>query len=162
MNRFCAIIKLNLILRIRNTYEKQKNNATAQRKNSEEAVYKETPNDINYKTKSTKSTEEELFRAQQKSMEHIAREQAEREYQMQKAYNDAYYKALEDMGYTIVYKKTFKDYLRIFLTIVVMLIILVILWHIPPIQQKIIEIYENSGPIKHILDKILGHLSNAN
>lgn len=84
-----------------------------------------------------------------------AREQARQEYEAQKAYNDAYYKALEDMGYTIVYQKTFKDYLRIFLTILILILVFYGLWHIPFIQEKMIEIYESSGPLKSIIDSIL-------
>ena len=106
---------------------------------------------------------EQDIKKQKKKIEELARqqakEQARQEYEAQKAYNDAYYKALEDMGYTIVYQKTFKDYVRIFLTIVVMIIVLYVLWQIPFIQEKAIELYENSGPFKNFIDAILTRIS---
>lgn len=98
-------------------------------------------------------------KAQKKILEQAAKEQARREYEAQKAYNDAYYKALEDMGYTIVYQKTFKDYLRIFLTLIVMAIVLFALWQIPFIREKAIDVYENSGPLKKIIDIIINIFS---
>lgn len=104
------------------------------------------------------------IRQQKKKIEHMAKqqakEQARQEYEAQKAYNDAYYKALEDMGYTIVYKKTFKDYLRIVLTIIVMAIVLFGIWQIPSVQKSIIEAYENSGMLKNIIDSIIEHFSS--
>ena len=100
---------------------------------------------------------------QKKKIEHLAKkqaqEQARMEYEAQKAYNDAYYKALEDMGYTIVYQKTFKDYLRIAITLIVMALILFGLWHIPVVQEKVIEFYENSGPLKNLIDAIITKFS---
>lgn len=77
------------------------------------------------------------------------------EYQAKKAYNDAYYKALEDMGYKVVYKKTFKEKMQIAKAILILIVILIILWQIPFIRKPIIEIYENSGIVKNIIDGII-------
>ena len=50
-------------------------------------------------------------------------EQAKRQ-----AYYDAYIQDLKNRGYTIKYKKTFKDYIRYFITIIVIILILFIMW----------------------------------
>ena len=91
---------------------------------------------------------------------HLNKEQEEyyrnlQEYQMKKAYNDAYIEALKSMGVEIVYKKTFKEYLRIFATIIILIIILFVLWQIPAIRENIIDVYEQSGLLKSIIDVII-------
>lgn len=83
----------------------------------------------------------------------------ELEYQRQKAYNDAYYKALKDMGYTIKYKKSFKDYVIIFIFILVLFCIAMLLWIIPYTRLKLIDLYENTPSLKFIIDLIKSIIS---
>lgn len=82
------------------------------------------------------------------------------EYQAKKAYNDAYYKALEDMGYKVVYKKTFKEKMQIAKAILILIAILIILWQIPFIRKPIINTYEDSGIFKSIIDGIILTIKN--
>lgn len=77
------------------------------------------------------------------------------EYNVKKAYNDAYVEALKSMGFQVVYKKTFKDYLRIFITFIIVILILIGLWQIPVIREEVLELYEQSGPLKDIIDMII-------
>lgn len=53
------------------------------------------------------------------------------------AYHDAYIQDLKNRGYKINYKKTLKDYFKNFLSVILTLLILFILWHIPFIQNLI-------------------------
>lgn len=53
------------------------------------------------------------------------------------AYHDAYIQDLRNRGYKIRYQKTWKDYFKSFLSIILTILILFILWHIPFIQNLI-------------------------
>lgn len=141
-------------------YERQEKQSTLHNNAQPYTTYESYTNNVAYDE--TPQYEQDI-KKQKKKIEDMAkqqaREQARQEYEAQKAYNDAYYKALEDMGYTIVYQKTFKDYLRIALTLIIMAAVLFGLWHVPFIQEKVIEFYENSGPLKKIIDIIINIFS---
>lgn len=53
------------------------------------------------------------------------------------AYHDAYIQDLRNRGYKIRYQKTWRDYFKSFLSIILTILILFILWHIPFIQNLI-------------------------
>ena len=53
------------------------------------------------------------------------------------AYHDAYIQDLRNRGYKIRYQKTWKDYFKSFLSIILTILILFILWHIPFIKNLI-------------------------
>ena len=72
-------------------------------------------------------------------------EQAKRQ-----AYYDAYIQDLKNRGYTIKYKKTFKDYIRYFITIVVIILVFFILWQIPFIHDYITDLFESNELLKFI------------
>lgn len=69
-----------------------------------------------------------------------------------KAYYDAYIQDLKNRGYKIRYKKTFKDYIRTFISIVIFLFILFILWHIPFVNKYFKSLYEENIVIRTIVD----------
>lgn len=71
-----------------------------------------------------------------------------------KAYYDAYINNLKRQGYKIKYKKTFKDYVRIVLTILIMFLVVFILWHIPFINKLLTNIYNNNNIVKILVDLI--------
>lgn len=72
-------------------------------------------------------------------------EQAKRQ-----AYYDAYIQDLKNRGYTIKYKKTFKDYIRYFITIVVIILVFFILWKIPFIHDYFTNLFESNELLKSI------------
>ena len=113
------------------------------------------------------SQAEELARQQaieqaQKQAEEQARqqalEQARYEQQMNqainKAYHDAYIQDLKNRGYKIRYKKTFKDYIRGFISIIAVIVVLVFLWHIPFVHNFFINLYEENAIIHTAIDLI--------
>lgn len=80
----------------------------------------------------------------------------------QKAYNDAYIKAMKDMGYEIIYEKPFKEKvkdtwhtMKILASIAA---VIFLLWHIPPVHDLIIDWYNASGPLKAFVDAFLRRL----
>lgn len=62
----------------------------------------------------------------------------------QKAYHDAYIQDLKNRGYKIKYKKTFKNYLALFLTIIIIYSIFFILWQIPYTKAYLIYLYNEN------------------
>lgn len=137
--------------------EKQKEEMKQKSNNAQNSndYFERNTNTTTINKKEAEDFDQDELKYRKEFIKNMARQQAIQEQEMQQAYNDAYYKALEDMGYTIIYKKTFRDYLSIFLTIVIIAVILFVLWLIPPIQSQLIEIYENSGPIKDIIETII-------
>lgn len=98
---------------------------------------------ISYEKKSKKDYE---LTAKQQDLEFKKQiEQAKRQ-----AYYDAYIQDLKNRGYTIKYKKTFKDYIRYFITIIVIILILFIMWKIPFIHDYFTNLFESNELLKSI------------
>lgn len=103
---------------------------------------------------------------QQRQEEILRRQTAEFEYRQQveaarqKAYHDAYIQDLKNRGYKIKYKKTFKDYLAVILTVVIFIIIAIVLWHIPASKAWLINLYNSNEVIKLIVN-IFASIINA-
>ena len=80
----------------------------------------------------------------------LRRQQEDLEYQRQmnnavnKAYHDAYINDLKRRGYRIKYKKTWKDYLAVLITVVIVIGVLVILWQIPPVRNYFTKLYNEN------------------
>ena len=84
------------------------------------------------------------------------RQRLEKEYEIKKAYNDAYVAALERMGVKVIYKKTWKEkwaFIKtLTITIVLFLLICFIIWKIPFTHDRLIEIYEGNAVLKRFVD----------
>lgn len=74
---------------------------------------------------------------------------------VKKAYYDAYIQDLKNRGYKIRYKKTMKDFIALFLTILIILFIAFILWHIPFTKNYLINLYNENSALKFIIDLFL-------
>lgn len=72
----------------------------------------------------------------------------------QQAYHDAYIQDMKNRGYKIRYKKSFKDYVRIIITIVVIMFIIWILWQIPFIRSWITRLSNDNLIVKIIVEII--------
>ncbi len=72
-----------------------------------------------------------------------------------KAYHDAYIQDLKNRGYRIRYKKTFKDYINGFLSLIIFVFIVVVLWQIPFIRNFFINMYEENKILHYLVDLIL-------
>lgn len=96
---------------------------------------------------STSPSQEELDYRQQQ-IEYQRQVEAAR----QKAYHDAYVQDLRNRGYKIRYKKTFKDYVRIVITVLVLVAIVWIAWQIPFVRNWFEDLYNNNKILKYIVD----------
>ena len=72
-----------------------------------------------------------------------------------KAYHDAYVQDLKNRGYKIKYKKTFKDFLALILTVGVILIIVFVLWQIPFTRNYLIGLYNDNPAVQFIVNLFL-------
>lgn len=97
--------------------------------------------------------QQELFYQQklqeEKQQQELLRQKQELAYQQilqqakQKAYYDAYIQDLKNRGYKIRYQKTFKDYLRFFVTIIFVVLVLFLLWQLPFVQNYLLSFLKN-------------------
>lgn len=98
---------------------------------------------------------EEMQRAQELEYQ---KQQLEYQQQMeqarQKAYHDAYIQDLKNRGYRIKYKKSLKDYIKGIISILIVIAILIILWHVPFIHNFFVRLYEGNEILKYSIDTI--------
>jgi curved DNA-binding protein CbpA len=122
----------------------------------EKIVYRDVYKGEPFEGKSSEYVEEEIIDNQADEYEE-ERRQIKLEYEMRKAYNDAYIKSLKDMGYKIIYKKSFKDYLRGIVTLIILLFIIYLLYIIPFTHnyfEKLIMQNEITASIVNIIKDI--------
>lgn len=126
-----------------------KNNQTHNINNN---AYNNNNNINNNYQNNTNENYENLYQQEQ------LRKQREIEYNKQvqqarqKAYHDAYIQDLKNRGYRIKYKKTFKDYVRSLIAIIITIGIFVLICQIPFVKQFFIDIYNQNSIIKAIVD----------
>ena len=135
--------KQNQILKneLNNLHRQQTNSQTTQNNNMYNNVYNTPQNTGEKRYKRDLEYENEVNRARQQ------------------AYHDAYIQDLKNRGYKIKYKKTFSDYLKGLISIIVVILILYILWHIPFIQNYFINLYNNNF-VFHYIGNIFINLFN--
>ena len=68
------------------------------------------------------------------------------------AYYDAYIQDLKNRGYKIKYKKTFKDFLALILTILIIFSVGFILWNIPFTKNYLINLYNGNLALQFIVN----------
>lgn len=73
-----------------------------------------------------------------------------------RAYYDAYIQDLKNRGYKIKYKKTFKDFVALIMTILVIILIFIILWHIPFTRNYFINLYNENSALQFIVNLFFG------
>lgn len=69
-----------------------------------------------------------------------------------KAYHDAYIQDLKNRGYTIEYKKSFKDYIKNFVILIITIFILYLILKLPVIKNYFINLYNENDIIHYIAD----------
>ena len=95
----------------------------------------------------TRNYEDEL-RRQEENLYYQQQLQNARE----QAYHDAYIQDLKNRGYRIRYKKTFKDYVKDFIALVIFILVLVLLWQIPFVKNFFIDFYNNNAFLQSLVE----------
>lgn len=70
---------------------------------------------------------------------------------LNKAYYDAYIQDMKNRGYKVKYRKSFKDYLRSFIALIITIIILFLVFQIPFVKNYFTELYNNNPIIKSVV-----------
>lgn len=128
--------------------------------NNNESYYNPSTNtntSQNSNTNANNNIYEDSYRRVQEQMRRQEQEYYEQQMQnaVNKAYYDAYVQDLKNRGYKIRYKKTFKDYVRSFVAILITLFIIVLIWQIPFVQNYFIGLYNENEIIKFLVDVVL-------
>ena len=91
--------------------------------------------------------EDDYIQKQQQLQFELEKKQA-----IEKAYYDAYIQDLKNRGYKIKYKKTFKQHLKNFITILAVILILLVIFQIPFVKNYFVNLYNENEIIKWIVD----------
>ena len=70
----------------------------------------------------------------------------------QQAYHDAYVQDLQNRGYKIRYKRSFKDYLKLLVSIILTALLCFLIYQIPPVKQFFQELYNENYIFQAIVD----------
>lgn len=148
--------------------EKTENNSSSSKTNSS---YKATTYNVKNNQKSTYNDEEfydnddditltkeeqkNLRKAAQKEFEMNLKKAKKAEQEYNQAYNEAYNNYMRKMGYNVKKPWTLKRIGRILLAILVIIIICVIAWLIPPIRNFLTNLYNENIIIKILVDLVV-------
>lgn len=70
----------------------------------------------------------------------------------QQAYHDAYVQDLQNRGYKIRYKRSFKDYLKLLVSIILTALLCFLIYQIPVVKQFFLELYNENYVFQAIVD----------
>lgn len=99
---------------------------------------------------------QENLRKQQENLRMQQAAYAKQQAEMEKQYNNAYYNYLKSLGYKVKFKWTWKQYVTLFIVILVLISIGLILWIIPPTHEWMVDLYNNNIFIKTIVNIFIG------
>lgn len=105
-------------------------------------------------TQNYDGTYEEMKQDAERRTEELKRRTMEQE-EINRQYQNAYEDYLRSLGYRIKHKWTKETYKDFFITIGIIIVIIVILWMIPPVRNSIINFYEQNPILKSIVDVII-------
>ena len=112
----------------------------------------------NYNQYNNQNNDQNLKEIQKAQELEYQKQQLEYQQQMeqarQKAYHDAYIQDLKNRGYRIKYKKSIKDYIKGIISIIIVIAILIILWHVPFIHNFFVRLYEENKIINNAVEFI--------
>lgn len=86
--------------------------------------------------------------------------QRQMEQNMQQEYENAYYNYLRSLGYRIKERWTWQKTKNLIITILIMIVIALILWFLPPTHNMMVNFYENNAIVKVIVDIIVAIVSS--
>lgn len=129
------------------------------------------PNVNNYYTDASNSNsnynqainEDILKKQQQKINEQRQKEleyQRQVQYAREKAYHDAYIQDLKNRGYKIRYKKTFSDYVRNGISIMITVFVLFLIFQIPFVKNFIYNLYLDNPLLQLIINPLINAFKN--
>lgn len=107
---------------------------------------------LNNTNSNYENTYNEDLLKKQKNLQQELEYQKQLEYARKKAYHDAYIQDLKNRGYKIRYKKTFSDYVRSGISIMLTVFVWFLIWQIPFVQNFFFKLYSDNPFLKIIVD----------
>ena len=102
----------------------------------------------------TDKEKSEIRKAAQKEFKQKLKKVKQAEAEYNEAYNKAYNDYLRKMGYKVEEPWTFKRVRNLIISILVLILVIIILWNIPPVKKMLNNLYEENFIIKAIVDLI--------
>ena len=99
--------------------------------------------------------EEERAKYEKKLMKEEMAQRKKMQENLNKEYQNAYENYLRNLGYKVKHSWTKENIKDIFIVIAIMIVIIVILWFIPPTHDWMVEFYEENPIIKTIINIIV-------
>ena len=135
-------------------YREKQNNLKKQQE-----IY-ENMNTVNQAKNNINSQNINNVHEMQKTLQENLRKQqqmyAKQKAEIERQYNNAYYKYLKSLGYKVKFKWTWKQYVMLFIIIAVLVIIGVILWYIPVTHEWMVDLYNNNILVNVVVNICIG------
>lgn len=132
------------------------NQEESNNKNSNQNQYidktKDLENDEQEEVSLTEEEQEKLKKAAQREFNNNLKKAQKAEEQYKQAYNEVYNEYLRKMGYKQKQPWTLKRIKNLVITILVIILVCMIAWIIPPVREMLIGIYEDNIIIKSLVD----------
>lgn len=141
----------NIIPNVNNSISNYESN---KKENIKEEIYEEDEEDEE-KEYLNEEEKNKIKKAAKKEFKENLKKAKKAEEEYNKAYNEAYNNYLRKMGYDVKVPWTLKRIKNIIITILVLIIICLLIWIIPPTRNLLIEIYQENFIIKALVDIIV-------
>lgn len=102
----------------------------------------------------SKEEKQKLQKAAKKEFKENLKKAQKADEEYNRAYNEAYNNYLRKMGYTVKEPWTFKRVRNLIIAILVLILICVLIWFLPPTRKLLIQIYEENFVVKSLVDLI--------
>ena len=100
------------------------------------------------------------MKKQQKKQDRINKKNQKKEAELKREMNmQAYGEYLQRQGYKVKYPWTWRRVKRLLMTIIALIIVGFIAWHIPPVRRNLLDLYENNFVIKMLVNIVISILS---
>lgn len=153
--------------KVQNNLDEQENNNKAQYNYAQNytkhytQTYKNNPQANHYESASNNTKVNQQFEDWKKAYASLSRrEQIKLKRKIEREANEEYRKRYEEyfrsLGYKVKHKRTFKDYLSMFITIITLVLIFLILWWIPASHSWMVKMYNENIAIQIIVNIIIG------
>lgn len=153
--------------KVQNNLDEQENNNKAQYNYAQNytkhytQTYKNNPQANHYESASNNTKVNQQFENWKKAYASLSRrEQIKLKRKIEREANEEYRKRYEEyfrsLGYKVKHKRTFKDYLSMFITIITLVLIFLILWWIPTSHSWMVKMYNENIAIQIIVNIIIG------
>lgn len=96
-----------------------------------------------YNTQQTYNTSNNIYNRQYQEQVNRA---------VNQAYQDAYVQDMKNRGYKIRYKRTFKQYVKLAATILCIILVCALIYHIPFVKKFFTDLYNENIVVKSIVD----------